>query len=99
MKKFDIKVNSNDIFNWVVGNSVFDPIERCIDPTRYETFDTFVYDNKSRTNITQSVEYQKFCWEVTRLKKLSRKMENKEIQSVCKEIAEIAPIYVLLNEA
>ena len=43
MNKVNIKVNSHDIFNFVVGNSVFDPIERCIDPTRYEVFDNFVY--------------------------------------------------------
>jgi hypothetical protein len=97
MNKFNIKVNTHDIFNWVVGNSVFDPIERCIDPTRYETFDSFVYDSETRTNITQNEEYQKFCWEVTRLKRLSRKMEKQEIESVCKEISEIAPTYVLLD--
>ncbi len=97
MKKVNIKVNSNDIFNFVVGNSVFDPIERCIDPTRYEVFDGFVYDNKTKESITQSHEYQKFCWEVMKLKQLSRKMERREIESVCQEISDIAPTYVLLN--
>tara|TARA_A100001201_G_scaffold126721_1_gene111271 strand:+ start:1227 stop:1526 length:300 start_codon:yes stop_codon:yes gene_type:complete len=97
MNKFNIKVNCYDIFNWVVGSSVFDPIERCIDPTRYETFDTFVYDSKTKTNILQTEEYEKFCAEVTKLKKLSRKMDRNEIERVCKEICEIAPLYVILN--
>ena len=97
MNRVNIKVNSHDIFNFVVGNSVFDPIERCIDPTRYEVFDAFVYDNKTKENITQGHEYQRFCWEVTKLKQLARKMERREVESVCEEIAEIAPTYVLLN--
>jgi len=97
MNKFDIKVNSNDIFNWVVGSSVFDPIERCVDPTRYETFDAFIYDSKTKTNILQAEEYQKFNLEVIKLKRLSRKMNKREIQSVCEEICEIAPQYVILN--
>jgi len=97
MDKIDIKVNSNDIFNFVVGNSVFDPIEKCIDPTRYEVFDSFVYDNNTQEKIVQSHQYQKFCWEVTKLKQLTEKMERREIESVCEEIAEIAPTYVLLN--
>ena len=96
MNKVNIKVNSHDIFNFVVGNSVFDPIERCIDPTRYEVFDGFVYDSKTKENITQSHEYQKFCWEVTKLKNLSAKMDNSEIQRICEELAEIAPTYLIL---
>tara|TARA_R100000995_G_C3399829_1_gene84353 strand:- start:147 stop:437 length:291 start_codon:yes stop_codon:yes gene_type:complete len=96
MEKVNIQVKSHDIFNYVVGNSVFDPIERCIDPSRYEVFDGFVYDNKTKENITQGHEYQKFCWEVTKLKQLARKMERREIESVCEEIAEIAPTYVLI---
>jgi|TARA_B100001094_G_C18033189_1_gene721193 hypothetical protein len=97
MDKINIKVNSNDIFNFVVGNSVFDPIEKCIDPTRYEVFDSFLYDSDTKENIVQSHEYQKFCWEVTKLKQLTEKMERREIERVCEEIAEIAPTYVLLN--
>ncbi len=97
MNKFDIKVSSNDIFNWVVGNSVFDPIERCVDPTRYEAFDVFIYDSKTKVNILQTEEYQKFNSEVTKLKKLSRKMDKREVKSVCEEICEIAPQYVILN--
>ena len=98
MNKLNIEVNRYDIFNWVVGSSVFDPIERCIDPTRYETFDTFIYDSKTKTNVFQTEEYEKFCSEVTKLKKLSRKMEKREVESICEEICEIAPQYVILND-
>jgi|TARA_Y100000592_G_scaffold58510_1_gene91606 hypothetical protein len=96
MEKVNIQVNSNDIFNYVVGNSVFDPIERWVDPTRYEVLDGFIYDSETKEKITQSSEYQRFCWEVTKLKQLTDKMQRREIESVCEEIAEIAPTYVLI---
>ena len=44
----------------------------------------------------QNNEYQKFCWEVTKLKNLSAKMDNSEIQRICEELAEIAPTYLIL---
>ena len=56
MNKVNIKVNSHDIFNFVVGNSVFDPIERCIDPTRYEVFDGFVYDSKTKEKMNKCLK-------------------------------------------
>jgi hypothetical protein len=52
--------------------------------------------NKPKEKITQSSEYQRFCWEVTKLKQLTDKMQRREIESVCEEIAEIAPTYVLI---
>ena len=96
MKKFDIKVNSNDIFNWVVGNSVFDPIERCIDPTRYEVYDYFIYDNQERNRVHQKEDYVIFCYEVTKLKGEASKMSQREIESLCEELAEIAPTTIEL---
>jgi len=96
MEKVNIRVSRHDIFNYVVGHSVFDPIEKCIDPTRYEVLDGFIYDCKTKQKITQSHEYQRFCWEVSKLKQFTEKMNRREIESVCEEIEEIAPTYVLL---
>ena len=96
MEKINIKVNRHDIFNYVVGNSVFDPIEKCIDPTRYEVLDGFIYDGECDRKITQSSIYQRFCWEVSKLKEFSENMDKREIESVCEELEEIAPTYVLL---
>ena len=96
MEKVNIRVNRSDIFNYVVGNSVFDPIEKCIDPTRYEVLDAFIYDSKLKTQKMQNNQYQKFCWEVTKLKNLSAKMDDSEIQRICEELAEIAPTYLIL---
>ena len=57
MQKVKIKVSRYDIFDYVVGNSTFDPIEKCIDPLRYEVFDTFIFDSKERKNIDQDEEF------------------------------------------
>ena len=46
MQEQKILINKCDIFNYVVGNSRYDPIEKCIAPHRYEVYDYFIYDNK-----------------------------------------------------
>ena len=98
MKDTPIKVDRNEIFNFVVGNSIFDPIEKCIDPTRYEVFDTFIYDNETDRKYTQGPIYNRFCWEVTKLKNLSENMTGAEIIRICEELEEIAPKLVTLEK-
>ena len=34
-----IKIERADIFNYVVGNTNYDPIERQIDPEKYEVYE------------------------------------------------------------
>ncbi len=94
MSKVNIEVDPNYIFSYVVGNSLFEPIEKCIDSTRYEVYDAFIYDLKTQNYLDQNEEYQKFYWEVVKLKRLAREMSSREIKSLCEEIAEIAPKYV-----
>jgi hypothetical protein len=98
MKDTPIKVDRNEIFNFVVGNSIFDPIEKCIDPTRYEVFDTFIYDNETDRKYTQGPIYNRFCWEVTKLKNLSENMTGAEIIRICEELEEIAPKLITLEK-
>ena len=98
MKDTPIKVDRNEIFNFVVGNSIFDPIEKCIDPTRYEVFDTFIYDNETDRIYAQGPIYNRFCWEVTKLKNLSENMTGAEIIRICEELEEIAPKLISLEK-
>ena len=91
MQKVKIRVNRYDIFDYVVGNSIFDPIEKCIDPTIYEVFDTFIYDIKGKQNLSQGVKYRRFEKEVQRLKNNARSMQPDEIDRLCEELEEIAP--------
>ena len=94
MTEVKIKVDPNYIFTYVVGNSMYEPIEKCIDSTRYEVYDSFIYDLKTKDYLNQGEQYQKFYIEVAKLKKMAKEMSRKEIESLCREIAEIAPEYV-----
>ena len=97
MQEQKILINKFDIFNYVVGNSHYDPIEKCIDPTRYEVYDYFIYDNKERKRFNQKQDYVIFCNEVTKLKKNAPAMSQREIESLCEELAEIAPTKIELT--
>jgi len=91
MQKVKIKVSRYDIFDYVVGNSIFDPIEKCIDPTKYEVYDTFIYDVKSKKDLIQGDKYCRFEKEMALLKKNARSMQPNEIDRLCEELEEIAP--------
>ena len=60
--KHRIKVKKEDIFLYVVGNSLFDPIERCIGFDRYEAFDTFIYDNETDRKYNQETFKNLWKW-------------------------------------
>ena len=89
-------VNQHDIFNYVVGHSQYDPLEKAIDPSRYEVFEYFIYDIENRERIEQESDYIAFCCEVSRLKRNAPKMSQWEIRKLCEELAEIAPQQVKL---
>lgn len=86
-----INISYNDILDYVKGMSSYDPIEKCIDPMRYEVFNHFIYDSETKNKIFQEEDYIQFCIEVGRLKKLAQGMQQSEIKSICSEILEIAP--------
>lgn len=89
----NISVSKSDIFNYVVGNASYDPIEKCIDPTLYETYSDFIlhHDGDQQEYIYQDREYQYFYKEMSKLKKLSQDMSKSEIIRLCVELEEVAP--------
>ena len=91
-----IKVKKEDIFNYVVGNSSYDPIEKIIDPTRYEVFDCGIYDHIEKVMIEQEEDYNYFAFQVSHLRKSASKMQRKEIDQICLELEEIAPTDIIL---
>jgi hypothetical protein len=97
MNPYKIKISANDIFDYVVGNSNYDPIERCIDPTRFEVFDTAIYDNQNRLNLEQDEKFLFFASEVSKLRSISKEMDPREIQSICNELEEVAPTEINLG--
>lgn len=94
----NIKINSNDIFDYVVKNTQYDPIEKIIDPTRYEIFDVSIYDHQNKCFYGQSEEYKTFCSQVSQLRKNTNEMMISEIISICRELEEIAPKEINLTE-
>lgn len=91
-----IHVNRNDIFAYVVGNSNYDPIECCIDPTLFEVFEEFIYDSRNKKQIPQNEEYTSFCKQVSSLRKNAKNMHPSEILRICEELEEIAPKTITL---
>ena len=83
----NIKIKKEDIFDYVVGNSHYDPIEKTIDPTRYEVFDCGIYDNAAKKTIQQGDDYIHFCSQVSYLKKSDQ---------LCLELEEIAPTHIII---
>lgn len=97
MNQTKIKININDIFEYVVGNTSYDPIEKHIDPTRFEIFDTCIYDNQLKISIEQDDKYKYFCSEVTKLRAISKEMDPREIKLLCDELSEVAPTEINLG--
>lgn len=87
----NIKVKKEDIFDYVVGNSSYDPIERCIDCKSYEVFDEFIYNNQNKETIEQDEEFNIFSKQVSMLRSKSKDMSGDEILRICEELEEIAP--------
>jgi len=89
----NISVNKSDIFNYVVGKASYDPIEKCIDPTLYETYSDFIlrHDGDQQEYIYQDKDYECFYKEMSKLKKLSKDMSGSEIIRICEELQEMAP--------
>lgn len=92
----NIQVSRNDIFNYIVGNSSYDPIERCIDCKSYEVFDEFIYNNQTKETIEQEEDFIIFSKQVSLLRSKASKMKGEEIIKICEELEEIAPKYVKL---
>ena len=92
----NIKVDRHDIFDYVVGNATYDPIEKCIDPTLYETYGDFILKISGQEYIYQLEDYQRFYNEMFKLKTKALNMHTSEILRLREEIEEIAPKMVSL---
>ena len=92
---FSLKpILSEDIFRYVVGNTLYCPIEKQIDPKTFEIYDTCIYNGNTKEFVTQSEDFVNFKKHLTLLKQNAPKMGPLEINKVCKSIASIAPTNV-----
>ena len=91
MLSMRIKIERADIFNYVVGNTNYDPIERQIDPEKYEVYDHAIYDHTRKVSIPQSETYHNYMEHLRNLKDKAKDMSAYEITKLCVEIHEISP--------
>ncbi len=97
MLSMRIKIEQADIFNYVVGNTTYDPIERQIDPEKYEVYDHAIYDHSRKVSIPQSETYHNYMEHLRNLKERAKGMDNFEIQKLSEEIQEISPKHININ--
>lgn len=91
---YPIKISSNDIFDYVMGRSSYDPIERQIDPTRFDASEFAIYDHFLKKSFEQDECYAIFYKRVKELRFIAR--EIKEIQAVCNELEQMAPTKIYI---
>jgi len=92
----NIAIKERDILDYVSRSSCYDPVEKCIDPSLYETYDTFILRMKDQEYIYQDKDYSTFYNEVIKLKKNYIQMHPSEVRRLVEEIKEIAPKTVKL---
>ena len=97
MLSMRIKIEKADIFNYVVGNTNYDPIERQIDPEKYEVYDHAIYDHTRKVSIPQSETYHNYMEHLRNLKYKAKYMSGYEITKLCVEIHEISPKHININ--
>jgi hypothetical protein len=83
-----VKIDPNDIFRYVVGNTTVDPIEAQINK-RYEVFDEFLYDHESKTRIAQSKDFVDFSKKISDLRKMSASLARQFIVDRCEELSKV----------
>jgi uncharacterized protein YydD (DUF2326 family) len=91
-----IKVNSKDIFDYIIGRSSYDPIERQIDPTRYEVRSDSIYDKFLKKTFEQDECFSIFYKKVKELRFVSKEIEAKEIGNISVELEQLAPTLINL---
>ena len=94
----NISLKTKDIFEYAIGESQYDAIEKVIDPKQYEVFDCGIYDNKARSFIKQSEEYEVYCAAVSHLRKRAKHMSREDVLKACEDIALIAPRTIKLAQ-
>ena len=91
-----VDLSSEDIFQYVVGDTTFHPLETKVDPTVHEIMPEFIYNHKSKKQLTQNEDYVKFCGFLEGLKQNAPKMHRREIKSICEELVDFSPLTLKL---
>lgn len=83
-----ISIDENDLFRYVVGNTVIDPIEAQVDfENRYEVFDFVIYDHHRKRFIEQPETFKIFSQQVSKLRSVSKSMDTSFILEECSRLS------------
>lgn len=97
------KVIPEDVFDYVVGYTPYDPLELCMTAGQRQVFElenSAVTHLGTREQYPQSKDYHKYKQEVEKLKAIYQQTPNmmwNEVYQIAEEIAEIAPKQVNLE--
>lgn len=89
-----IKIDSNDVFRYVVGNTSRDPIESCIDfDNRYEVMDFGIFDHARKQMLEQGKSFLDFSSGVSSLRSSYASFDRDSLiskcESLCRDLVEI----------
>ena len=92
-----IQVDFNDLFRYVVGNTLRDPIEACIDSeNRYEVFDSGIFDHTAKQILAQDRYFFDFCTAVSNLKSIASQLSREELSLRCRDLS-LVPLEINLG--
>jgi hypothetical protein len=95
--KINITFDEEIIYAYVTGSTSFHPIERNLDPTVYELFDTYIFHKPTETDIQQSAEYYQFHKFVNDLRKTGEGCQDNELRRLCRELLDFSPLEIKLT--
>jgi len=79
-----IRINPNDAFRYIVGNTSKDPIESCIDfDNRYEVMDFGIFDHAKKTLIEQGESFKEFSSNISYLIQYRGSFDSDTLISKC----------------
>lgn len=92
-----IQADFNDLFRYVVGNTLRDPIEAYIDSeNRYEVFDAGIFDHATKQILIQDRSFVDFCTAVSSLKSSAPQLSREDISLRCKDLS-LVPLEINLG--
>ena len=97
MNSQSINITFKDVFDYVINNTSYNPIEKYLDPTLFETCADCIKNKKTAEIINQDSGYEFFLIKLEQLKSIAKEINLKDLQSSCEEIKELSPKTILLK--
>lgn len=93
-----INITFKDVFDYVINNTSYNPIEKYLDPTLFETCTDFIKNKKTGESIDQDPNYKFFLIKLEQLRSIAKEINLKDLESACEEMTESCPKKIFLNK-